>query len=433
MAEENETPGQSDPSDDGTRDTQENNCIPVDEDDLINTDGEEFAARYSASKQREIEKLSKEMEERKNLNTKAKKRNWWIKTVLMIILIGASIAIMFGLGKYLGGEDTKSFSEMIRGINLPFLCAFIGSILFYILIESAKYSYLLKISTGKFRFGASVKTMFLGKYYDGITPLGTGGQPFQIYYLHKKNIPAGVATAVPLVKYMVSTIVFCLVSVVLLAVTPRFFEGEKVVSDTITVTILVVAWISLAANLLIPLTIGLVSLFPKAGKKMIVGIVAFLHKIKIVKHKYPVTKKYVYEVSEYRNSLKMLIRNWWKLLPLVVITLLEIANYLILPFFTVLAIAGVEPTAKLLLQMCCLCVISFYSASLVPTPGNSGAVETTSSLVFITVAGIEPVLGWVVLFWRFATFYVYILAGVGINTFDIIRSAVRNRRAEKKH
>ena len=39
---------------------------------------------------------------------------------------------------------------------------------------------------------------------------------------------------------------------------------------------------------------------------------------------------------------------------------------------------------------------------------------------------------WIIIVWRFLTYYVYILTGIGINVFEIIRSAVRNRRAKKQ-
>ena len=106
-----------------------------------------------------------------------------------------------------------------------------------------------------------------------------------------------------------------------------------------------------------------------------------------------------------------------------------------LPYFAVLALAGPEVTVNhglLLLQIMCLTMVSFYSASFIPTPGNSGASEAMTTLVFLTVTGINNILGWVILLWRFATYYVYILTGIGISIFEIIRSAIRNKRANKK-
>ena len=58
-----------------------------DETDFHTTDDKEFAARYHFAKEREVEKLTKEIEEKQSSSTKAKKRNKWIKNILLLVLI----------------------------------------------------------------------------------------------------------------------------------------------------------------------------------------------------------------------------------------------------------------------------------------------------------------------------------------------------------
>ena len=148
--------------------TAEPTATPNDEEELEATDGEEFAARYQSAKERDIEKLSQEMEDRSSNNTKKKKWKTALKTILMIALIGLSVGIMFGLGDYLGG-DQLGFVEMLKNsFSWKYFLVFLAAIIAYIFFESLKYAYLLKISTGKWRLKNSVKVMFLGKYYDGI-------------------------------------------------------------------------------------------------------------------------------------------------------------------------------------------------------------------------------------------------------------------------
>ncbi len=408
---------------------EEQQMLEENTDLLTEQQNNDFPERYESVKSREIEKLSKEIEERNSTDTKKKRRTWWIKTTLLLVLIGASIGLMFGITQYLD-DGSISFVAMLKGIKWEWFAALIGTVLVMIFFESMKYAYLLKVSTGKWRVRNATKTMFLGKYYDGITPLGTGGQPFQIYYLHKKDIPAGVATAVPLVRYIVSTIVFCMLSVALL-ITSHFVVKWDSIGGTV---VMVIAWISLAVNLVVPIAIVFISIFPKGGKKFIIRFVAFLHKIRIVKRKYKVTRKYVYEMSEYSNSIKVLVKHWGKLIPLALISIVEVIAYVLVPFCTVMAIADLAFSWNTLLTIACLSIISFYTSSLVPTPGNSGANEAVSTIVFASVADLiagSGVIGWVVLTWRFFNYYVYILSGIGINIFEVIRGAVRQRRAEK--
>ncbi|MDE7158415.1 MAG: lysylphosphatidylglycerol synthase domain-containing protein, partial [Clostridiales bacterium] len=228
----------------------------------------------------------------------------------------------------------------------------------------------------------------------------------------------------------VETVVFCIVAFGLL-ISAHFVISLEGTTRTVT---FVVAWVSLAFNFAVPIIIVLASIAPRLGKRLVVKLVHFLHKIHIVKRKYTVTKKYVYEMSEYSNSMKLLVKKWWKLLPLIVIMAIDTLAYICVPFFAVLAVTGVTPTADLMLQMFCMSMISFYVSSLVPTPGTSGANESATTVILLQIAtafGFVPLCGWVVLFWRFATYYVYILAGIILNVTDLIRGAVKNKRASK--
>lgn len=422
------------PNDNNTEESaDERKAVEQELEELEATDDSEFAARYESAKERDIQKLSKEMEERSSNKTKKQKWKTALKFIFLALLIGLSIGLMFGLGDYIHG-DTLGFVEMLKTtFSWQYFLVFIAAIVGYIVFESLKYSYLLRLSTGKWRLKNSFKVMFLGKYYDGITPLGTGGQPFQIYYLHKRDVPAGPATAVPLVKYIVTTFVFGIMCAVMLGLAPSKFEDNSAVSDKLTLSIMIIAWIALSFNMLVPTFMLVLSAFPKFGKKVIVWIVKVLHKMHIVKHRYPVTKKYVYEVAEYRNALKLFLRKWYMLIPLIIITIVESFLYISMPYFAVIAVAGqqVAPTWELLVQIWCLSAISFYAASWVPTPGNSGASEAATTLVFSTVAGIESVVGWVVFSWRFTTFYLYIIVGICMTVFSMIRDGVRAKRAHK--
>ncbi len=363
-------------------------------------------------------------------------RNWWIKTTFILVLIIVSIVVMFGITKYIpGGEATERLSELVKGINTDFLLILLAVCVFYILVETAKYAYMLKISTGKFRFRVSFKTMFLGKYYDGITPMSTGGQPFQIYYLHKKHdIPKGAATAIPLVRYLVSAFVVTIISIVLLAITP----GLNLEKSVLTTTMYALSWVSIALNCFFPLVIIFFSMFPNKTKRILAGIISLLAKLRLVKRKYATMKRWIYELNEYSRSIKGFTKKFYELIPVIFLSALETMISYSVPFFTVLAIAGsgegaILPTAELYVQVICLSMLTRYTALLVPTPGNTGAAEASGILAFSTVAAMIPSkIGWAVLIWRFLTYYIYILTGIGINIFEIIRSAVRNKRAQKR-
>ena len=362
--------------------------------------------------------------------SRAQLRSWIVKTVLMLALIAFSIVLMFSIGNYVtGGEHERvGFIQFLKLLDYRYFALLLAVLLLYLAVESAKYAYLLKVSTGKFRWRVSIKTMFLGKYYDGITPLSMGGQAFQIVYLHKKDVPGGVASAIPLIRYIVSSLVVTAISIVLLILTPQHVPGSIA-----SKTMLVLAAVSLALNGSIPLIILLFTIFPKKMMRLVVGAVGLLAKMHIVKRKYHATKKCVNGLLEYSGAMKLFAKKFLQCLPLVLLCVIEtLLNYAI-PFFVVLAVGhDVKPTFELLMQILCLSTLTRYTALLIPTPGNTGAMEATGSLIFSTVTSIQPMLGWVVLVWRFFTYYIYILSGIGISIFEVIRDAVRQKRRTRE-
>ena len=120
-----------------------------------------------------------------------------------------------------------------------------------------------------------------------LTPLGTGGQPFQVYYLNKRGVKSQIATSVPLAKYIFSQISFVLIVIITL-ITNAGAQGN----DAIVVT---AAWLGLSLNLILLLGVMVLSVSKKIGPKVTIGVLKFLNKIKIVKN-YEVTFKKGYEV-----------------------------------------------------------------------------------------------------------------------------------------
>ena len=119
-------------------------------------------------------------------------RSWLIKTVLMLALIAVSIVLMFSIGNYVtGGEHERvNFIQFLKLLDYRRFALLLAVLLLYLAVESAKYAYLLKVSTGKFCWRVSIKTMFLGKYYDGITPSAWAGRPSRSYICTRRMFRA---------------------------------------------------------------------------------------------------------------------------------------------------------------------------------------------------------------------------------------------------
>ena len=58
-----------------------------------------------------------------------------------------------------------------------------------------------------FRFVDSIKVAFVGVFFGAVTPSNTGGQPMQLYFLSKKNVRIGFASACLTQKFIVFQLV----------------------------------------------------------------------------------------------------------------------------------------------------------------------------------------------------------------------------------
>ena len=120
---------------------------------------------------------------------KSRKKLWFT-----LALIAFNILVLAGIILHeIHGKEEQILDKEIFvtwAANYRFLVYALCCVLCYILFESLKYLIFIRSFAGRWMPMTALKTAILGKYYDFITPLGSGGQPFQIVYLStQKKIP----------------------------------------------------------------------------------------------------------------------------------------------------------------------------------------------------------------------------------------------------
>ena len=109
----------------------------------------------------------------------------------------------------------KAQNPLEHNLTPGFLSLGVLISLVYFLFEGEIFRLLLRSQGYRISVVEGLKNALLGLYYSYITPSSTGGQPMQSAYLLRDNkIPAGISTAVLIVKFMCFQCAFVLVSVV---------------------------------------------------------------------------------------------------------------------------------------------------------------------------------------------------------------------------
>ena len=371
----------------------------------------------------------------KSLDTKTieppkKHKFGWVGYVFLCVVIGLGIWSIFKITADIDG-DAKSLSVALAGGDWVFGLIAFGVLLLIIFSEWMKYAIIMKTTTGKYNFRSSLKVGLLGKFYDNVTPFAVGGQPMQIYYLHKKGFSGGVSSAVILIKYFAQMFCYTLVSLLFMACNTGVLDR---IDYTLRIVITVGAWVGLVVNMFLPLMIILFAVLPKFARKLASLVVGLGAKVKIVKDKDATMAKAEKVVSDFRAGFKIMSRKPLKLIGLVFFCLLEVLLTFSLPYFVMrgysaLPLEGELSGFSLYLTVVALNVYCTQAVAIVPTPGSSGVIDAALAGAYIAIAVTS--LSWALFTWRFAIYYIYLIIGMGLVIFELIRKIYRARKAKK--
>lgn len=353
-----------------------------------------------------------------------KRKYGWVGTVLLVAVIALGVYLMFKVVADMG-EEVKSFGEVIAASDWRFAVISLSAVLITFACIWLEYAIVMKTTTGKFRLAASLKTGFIGKFYDNITPLATGGQPMQIYYLNKKGLHGGESGAVVLIRYFAWMFCWIAMSTVFMAAFTGVLAGQE---QSTRLLLTIGGWIGLVVNMFIPVFLILFVIFPRFSHALTTSLIKAGCKIKLVKDRERAMARVQKIVDDFRNSFKIMSRSPLKFIILILLCLTEIFLTYAFPYFIMKMFSGLDggAGASVMFSVIALNFYATMSASIVPTPGNSGAIEGLVTAAFSSIAG--SVLLWTVFGWRFGVYYIFIIIGLIITIVDFIRNLINKKR-----
>ncbi|MEA4965317.1 MAG: flippase-like domain-containing protein [Oscillospiraceae bacterium] len=332
-----------------------------------------------------------------------------------LFFVAINIAIVGYIALHEFGTDAKDVQKIAKlDVNLLYLLFAIACLGVAILMETLKYKAMMVAAEGRDDFRGAFECAVLGKYYDNITPLGAGGQPFQIVYLKKRGLSTGTSAALPIAGFLVLQAAF-----VLLAAVVFIFNGS-VAQDIDAIRIS--AYVGLVFYLFIPVCIVLFACVPHFFGKIVCVVAKVLSRLHIVKDYDAAVGNIFGSLGEYTASLKLL-HNYPHLYgKLLLYSGVYQVAILSIPFFVLRAFGGTNSWWTVFSM-----VVYIYAAiTIVPTPGNSGAAEGSFYAVFSALT--SGYLFWAMLIWRLLVYYAWLILGLTI----ITRSAMSPKKQPKK-
>ena len=284
------------------------------------------------------------------------------------------LAVVFLLTIYsvFHGEDLHAVVKAIENVNLWYLIPAGAAVIFFIWGESIIIHYMfrtLDIRTKK-------RTCFLyscvGFFFSAITPSATGGQPAQIYYMHKNKIPIPIATLV----LMIVTITYKSV-LVFIGLFVAFFQKGFV--HQYLEGILPVFYLGVALNVFCCIFMSFLVFCPNLAKNLLVKGMHLLERIHLMKRKpereerLEASMKHYGDAAEYFRSHKGVIGN------VLAITFVQRFALFFVTWFVYKAfsMSGTSMYDVVMLQS----VVS-VSVDMLPLPGGMGISENLFLIIF---------------------------------------------------
>lgn len=328
-------------------------------------------------------------------------------TIIIIALIGAL------------DPDFVGMLDALETLNPLWILVCLVAVLCYWFTDALLVKHITSyLCDTRYNIWSSFKIGIIGLYYAALTPSSTGGQPFQVIYMKRDGIGAGIGTGIVSVKFIVYQLSLC--SIYIAAMLTKVFGLFDIRND-----LFFLATVGFIINLALVLFIGISILNRKFVDKCGFGIIRLLTRIRIIKNPDKATASLGKTFDEFHEAIRYMSQNKWKVF---VSYLISIINLLFLFSISYLVYRAMGFNEAAFIEIAIMQAFLFLAVSFVPTPGSAGTSEGGFYLFFghIFPSG-KIFLG--MLLWRFLTYYLILFAGCAVVMFCEFKTARQKKKA----
>lgn len=317
----------------------------------------------------------------------------------IILLIITLLVLVFVLK-----DDFPQIMESLKNANLiylliAFLCFFVA-----LLFEAKAYQEIIEEYQFNYTLKKSYRMLLITKFFNGITPFSSGGQPMQIYMLKKEGIRITKATNIIVQNFIIYQAALVIFGIFAVGYNHyhQIFTSIPFLRHLVTLGFIM--------NTLVMLGLIIVSFSNKFNHFLVDKGIRLLSKIHIIKDKEKQLNKWNERVDDFYEGTEYLKNNPFLCVRTFIYNLIYLALMYVMPFFVILSLNngpldGVTPLKTIISSAYVLIMGSF-----VPIPGASGGIEYGYFRFFgnfITGSLLKASL----LIWRTISYYVPMVIG----------------------
>ena len=321
----------------------------------------------------------------------------YILNFLLILVIGCFIMYLT-VGKEIG-----SVFEAVRTAKIQVLGIMAAIMLVYYFIDAFILYLICKARGYKLRLRQTFVTNMTGVLFSDLTPSATGGQFAQVYVFHNQGIHAGQASGILAIVFITYQIVIITYATIAMLVNARaIFQNSQSI---------VIGAVGFAVNVIITGGIFLATRSAKVHDFLIVKVIGFLAKIKIVKNYEKTAGEISESFSEFRDESAELFAKRKLFIQVCLCHAVKLTFFYTLPFFAAMSLGVPVTIADLPKFISLAAAISLFN-TFMPLPGASGGSEASFVMLFGFLG--KTVASTAMLIWRVFSFYFGLVLSLGI-------------------
>ena len=303
---------------------------------------------------------------------------------------------------YILKDDYHIIISTLKQANLLWLLVTIVLYFIYFIFDQLSLHNIIKQYSKDFKFQFSMYLGIITKFFNGITPLATGGQPMEVYEMHKKGVDYKSGANIVIQNYIVFQIALVFWGIISITLN-QFLHFFKYIPVLKQLTI-----IGFIINFVILIILFMVSFSKKFNKIILTFCIKVLSKLKIVKDKEKALEKWSRTCDEYYENAKVLLHNKKIFIKCVCYQIISLCIYYALPLFIAWSL-NLGDNLTILNTIAASSYI-YVMGCYVPIPGASGGMEYAFLGFFGNFMADAPLKA-VLILWRFMTYYAPTIIG----------------------
>lgn len=326
--------------------------------------------------------------------------------IIFILLIILTFCII------LKDQDISEIFNILASIKKEFIIIAVLCMCFYMICEAINIGRTLKALNEKSTFLKNIKYALIGFFFSSITPAASGGQPMQIYYMHKDNISVANSTLALLINLSCMQVVTISIALVSLFFNYKYLNNALIWFFVIGVSLNLTA-----------LALLLISIFSKRMTKGLINITIKILKFFKVKDIENKQIKIENELNKYQGSAVYIRNNKLLILKNLATTYIQFIAYYSISYFVYCSF-GMDKYN--IFEIITLQSILYATVSGIPSPGAVGVSEGGFIAIFKHVFS-ENMINSAMLLNRGINFYLFVLISLVVVMFN----AVKDKKQEK--